>query len=209
MTKTNFAIKSDSKECVYYTSYSGLETECVVALGNQNQVLRGEPRITIRKGDSKFGDQIFFDFYVKEIKEKLPKKSIHNTVEVYMNLDEGIQFLKDTLQWVEEIRKNNITTYVFVSPIFPKITNYEEIISKTRVFTDYYLFENLNFRTHNISRILRLIEKLFPEKLEFYRRLRRNQTYWERLELEIKRYCKTQNIDCKIEFHHGGFLEKK
>jgi len=105
MTKTNFAIKSDAKDCVYYTSYSGLDSECVVSNEKKNQVLKGEPRITIRKGDSKFGNQIFFDFYIKEKKETLPKRSIHNTIEVYMELEEGIQFLKDTLQWIEEIKK--------------------------------------------------------------------------------------------------------
>ena len=117
--------------------------------------------------------------------------------------------LVDRIRSIEEIKKNNIITYVFISPIFPEITDYKEIISETREFTDYYLFENLNFRSHNISRILKLIENHFPEKLDFYEKLRKNSTYWDYLKLEIKKYCKIHNIDFRIEFHHGGFSKKE
>ncbi len=115
----------------------------------------------------------------------------------------------ERIRAIEEIKKNDLTTYIFISPIFPKITDYKDIISETKKFTDYYLFENLNFRTHNISRILKSIGKSFPENLEFYEELRKNPTYWDKLELEIQEYCEIQDLDCKIEFHHGGVSKKE
>ena len=35
---------------------------------------------------------------------------------------------------------------LFMWPIFPEITDYKEIIEKSRLFVDEYWFENLNLR---------------------------------------------------------------
>lgn len=110
---------------------------------------------------------------------------------------------------LQEIKNNDITTYVFISPIFPKITDYQAIIAETREFTDYYLFENLNFRSHNIPRIFELIEEKYPSLLSYYKKIKDDPTLWDEFQDEIERYCSQQKIKFKIEFHHGGFSKKK
>ena len=110
---------------------------------------------------------------------------------------------------LQEIKNNDITTYVFISPIFPKITDYQAIIAETREFTDYYQFENLNFRSHNIPRIFELIERKYPNLLDYYKKIKGDPTLWDELQEEIERYCSHQKIEFKIEFHHGGFSKKK
>ncbi|QEE17553.1 radical SAM protein [Promethearchaeum syntrophicum] len=115
----------------------------------------------------------------------------------------------DRLKALEEIHKEGIETYVFISPIFPKITDYQEIIQYSLKFTDYYRFENLNFRPHNVGRIYKLIKKTYPNYLPFYKSLRVDQSFWDLLEQDIENYCIDNSLQCKIAFHHGGFSKSK
>jgi len=115
----------------------------------------------------------------------------------------------DRIKALQEIKQNNITTYVFISPIFPKITDYQAIIEQSRDFTNYYRFENLNFRSHNIPRILKLIEQKHPKFLGYYKKIKDDSSIWDIIQDEIERYCTQQEIEFKIDFHHGGFSKKK
>ncbi|MBA7587676.1 hypothetical protein ES708_29707 [subsurface metagenome] len=115
----------------------------------------------------------------------------------------------DRLNALEKIHNEGIKTYVFISPIFPKITDYQEIIQNSLEFVDYYMFENLNFRPHNVGRIYEIIEKTYPKLLSFYKSLRKDQSYWELLEKDIENYCISNSLQCKIAFHHGGFSKSK
>ncbi|MFW9949696.1 MAG: radical SAM protein, partial [Candidatus Thorarchaeota archaeon] len=105
----------------------------------------------------------------------------------------------------KEIHDNGISTYTFISPFFPKITDYKAIIEKTIDFSDYYMFENLNFRPHNVPRILRLIKDYYPEFLPIYEKFKKDNSQWDALASEIEAYCKDLNSKYYIEFHHGGF----
>lgn len=111
----------------------------------------------------------------------------------------------ERLDAIKELHENGIRTYVFISPFFPKITPFKEIIEKSESYTNYYMFENLNYRPHNISRILNLIEHFSPDLLPLYREMKDSKAIWNLIEEDIKKYCHQKELDCKIEFHHGGF----
>ncbi|MFX1313130.1 MAG: radical SAM protein [Promethearchaeota archaeon] len=111
----------------------------------------------------------------------------------------------ERLEALREIHNNKIKTYTFISPFFPKITNYKDIIVKTRDYTDSYMFENLNFRPHNIPRIFKIIKEKYPKLLPIYKKFRNDQSQWDIIESEIDTFCKNLNLEYKIEFHHGGF----
>jgi DNA repair photolyase len=111
----------------------------------------------------------------------------------------------DRLEAIKEIFKAGIDTYTFISPFFPEITDYKAIIEEIRDYTNRFLFENLNFRPHNISRIIKIIKEHYPELLPKYKELQKDRTYWDLLEYEIRKYCEQKNFNYKIEFHHGGF----
>ena len=115
----------------------------------------------------------------------------------------------DRLNALEKIHKAGLETYVFISPIFPKITNYREIIQRSIKFTDSYMFENLNYRPHNVGKIYGIIKKTYPDLLPFFKSLRKDHSYWEFLENEIEKYCLENKLNYKIEFHHGGFSKSK
>ncbi|MFW9950473.1 MAG: radical SAM protein [Candidatus Thorarchaeota archaeon] len=112
---------------------------------------------------------------------------------------------KDRLDALKEIHENGIKTYTFISPFFPKITNYKAIVEETMEYTDSYMFENLNFRPHNVPRILNMLKQKYPELLPMYKELRNDHSQWDSIESEIDVYCKKMKLIYNIEFHHGGF----
>ena len=78
-------------------------------------------------------------------------------------------------------------------------------IEETMDYTDSYMFENLNFRPHNVPRILNVIKQTYPEILPLYKEFRNDHSLWDSIESEIDAYCKKLKLIYKIEFHHGGF----
>ncbi len=111
----------------------------------------------------------------------------------------------DRINAIKQISNAGVETYTFISPYFPEITNYKAIIKEIRDYTGRFLFENLNFRPHNIPRIMNIIKTHYPRLVPKYKEIQKDRTYWDILEHEIKNYCQQKNLNYKIEFHHGGF----
>ena len=115
----------------------------------------------------------------------------------------------ERLEALKEIHENGIKTYVFVSPIFPKITDVKQIIDYSKEFADRFSFENFNYRPHNVPRIYKFIEETHPEHLGYYKELRKNPSLWDEIEDKIIGYCELNNLKYRVAFHHGGFSKKK
>lgn len=111
----------------------------------------------------------------------------------------------ERLEALEKIHNEGIKTYTFISPYFPKITKYKEIIEKSKGYTDHYMFENLNFRPHNVPRILKMIEEKYPLLLPVYKTMRTDHSLWDIIEKDIEVCCEREELKYYIEFHHGGF----
>ncbi|MFW9970822.1 MAG: radical SAM protein [Candidatus Odinarchaeota archaeon] len=111
----------------------------------------------------------------------------------------------ERLEAIKEISKAGIKTYTFISPYFPEITDYKAIIMKSKEYSNHFSFENLNFRPHNVPRIMKIIKEHYPELISKYKNIQRDQGYWDILETEIIDYCEKENLNYSVEFHHGGF----
>lgn len=111
----------------------------------------------------------------------------------------------DRLEALKTISEAGIPTYIFISPIFPRISDWQAIIDEGIPITDDFRFENLNFRTHNVSRIMDVVAEGYPELVEYYNQVRKYPSMWNEIEEDIVDYCNLRTIRCKIEFHHGGF----
>jgi len=111
----------------------------------------------------------------------------------------------DRLSALKKIADRGISTYVFVSPIFPKVSDWKKVVETASRITDDFRFENLNFRGHNIPRITKLIDSKYPELSEYYRRIRRDNSLWDEVAESIESECRDAGLKCRIEFHHGGF----
>ncbi len=101
------------------------------------------------------------------------------------------------------LNKENINTYLFISPIFPGITDYERLIQITNKYVNEILFENINIRNNNRKRIIDFVRMHKPELVPFYEDLRNNKSYWDGIKNDIQRIAKNYSIPFKIYFHHG------
>ncbi|MHA1995108.1 MAG: radical SAM protein [Candidatus Hodarchaeales archaeon] len=120
-------------------------------------------------------------------------------------IERGASKPSDRIIALKEISNAGIKTYTFISPFFPEITDFKVIIKATQSFTNQYSFENLNFRPHNISRIMKIINANYPQFLPVYEELKKDRNYWDLVEMDIRNFCEKENVNYKIEFHHGGF----
>ncbi|MFA5061267.1 MAG: radical SAM protein [Candidatus Pacearchaeota archaeon] len=110
---------------------------------------------------------------------------------------------QERLDTLKTLYEAGIRTYLFISPIFPEISEVYELIDQSMPFVEEVLFENLNIRANNKVRVLSFIRQRRPSLEDFYRSLPRNKTYWDSLERDISDYCRGKGIKYKIFFHHG------
>lgn len=105
---------------------------------------------------------------------------------------------------LKEVHKNRIPTALFISPIFPEITDWKKIINKTKSFVDEYWFENLNLYPSIKREIYRFLKKNKPGLIEKYKNIySKNSNHWDIEERNIKEFCKKNKINCRIYFHHN------
>lgn len=97
-----------------------------------------------------------------------------------------------------------IRTYLFMSPIFPEITKFADIIERVRPFVDSFYFENLNLRAGYLPRVLAFMNENFPEYTGTYDAIyrRKDMTYWEKLSEDINNFCSGAGLDYKLYFYH-------
>jgi DNA repair photolyase len=102
------------------------------------------------------------------------------------------------------LHEAGIRTYLFMSPIFPEITRFVEIIEKTKPFADSFYFENLNLRASYMPRVLNFIAQYAPEYLDIYKKIykKKETAYWESLSTAIHQYSQKAGLDYKLYFYH-------
>jgi len=108
------------------------------------------------------------------------------------------------LDALRKLKSQGVSTYLFMSPIFPGLTNVAEIIDATKEYCDYICFENLNLRGAYLPRVLEFIRSDYGDHFELYDKIYRSKdmTYWENLKPEILSYCSDFGVEAKIYFYH-------
>ena len=108
---------------------------------------------------------------------------------------------------LKTLRENNIDTYLFISPIFPGITDIESIVRKTAEHVNMICFENLNIRSNNRQRILDFIGNARKDLLPLYNNSEILNEYWKNAEKCIKRICIENNIKYELYFYHKKYIK--
>ena len=128
--------------------------------------------------------------------------SINTVDERFKNDMDKASSIKERINTLKVLHENNIHTVAFVSPIFPYITNIEDIVKATKYYVDEYWFENLKLRGEYKKDILNYIKnnykKLYSKYVDIYFNL--NMTYWKDLRIDIKNICNKYNLKYKIFF---------
>ena len=114
--------------------------------------------------------------------------------------------IKSRIEILKKLKGENIPVYLFISPIFPMLTQLEEIIATCKDTVDFIYFENLNLRGRYKKIILDFISKNFPEYNQLYQDIytKNKKEYWYLLMEDINRLCKVYDIKYKTFFFHDN-----
>jgi DNA repair photolyase len=123
--------------------------------------------------------------------------------DIRKEVEPGASTINRRLKALKIVHEEGIKSFVFISPIIPFITDWKDIINKTKDFADYFMFENLNVVGTVWGSVKLWLELKHPDILENYRNIFfEDSYYWESVEDEIINYCRKMKMDCKIHFHH-------
>ena len=148
---------------------------------------------------------------LKKMKNLTASMSINTLDENFKNDMDNASSIHDRLNTLKELHKNGIKTVLFMSPIFPYITDFKEIIDVSKDYINEYWFENLNLRGSYKQTIFKYIENKYPNLLDKYDNIynKKNKNYWINLSKEIDEYCKTNNIKYINYFYHEELVKNK
>lgn len=148
---------------------------------------------------------------LKRMKNLEVSMSINTMDENFKNDMDNASSIKDRLDTLKTLHENGIRTVLFMSPIFPFITDYKKIIKESKDYIDEYWFENLNLRGSYKTWILNYIRDKYPDIYSEYEKiyLKNDMTYWENLALEINDFCENENVKYINYFYHDKLVEEK
>ena len=148
---------------------------------------------------------------LKQMKNLIVCMSINTLNEKFRSDMDNASTIKERMDTLKELHNNGIYTVLFMSPIFPYITEWKEIIDQTKDYVDEYWFENLNLRGNYKKEILDYIRTnysdLYSDYIYIY--LKKNNKYCKELAEEINNYCNLNNINYTNYFYHKELVEKK
>ncbi len=121
------------------------------------------------------------------------------------DIEPGAPSVQRRLTALKTLHDAGITTYLFISPIFPFITDIRSLIEAVKGNVDQICFENLNLRGAAMREIMDYIAMKYPQYLDGYKAiyLSGDLTYWERLEAEIKELSDNYSVPFVNYFYHA------
>ena len=148
---------------------------------------------------------------LKQMKNLTVSMSINTLDENFKNDMDNASLIKERLSTLRTLHENGIYTVLFMSPIFPYITNFKEIIKISKAYIDEYWFENLNLRGDYKTKILLYIQEKYPKLINEYNDIyiKGNKKYWNDLSKEIKDYCEINNVKYINYFYHEELVKNK
>ena len=148
---------------------------------------------------------------LKQIKNVTVSMSVNTLNEKFKNDMDNASSIKERLETLKELHKNGVYTVLFMSPIFPYITEWKEIIEESKEYVNEYWFENLNLKGNYKKDILDYIKKnyngLYLKYIDIYEK--KNNDYWRELANKINDYCEENDIKYINYFYHKELVEKK
>ena len=148
---------------------------------------------------------------LKQCKNLKVSISVNTLDEKFKNDMDNASSIQERLETLETLYKNGIYTVLFMSPVFPGITDYRKKKKKTNKYVDEYWFENLNLRGSYKQDIISYIKRTSPHLLKLYNELYidGNMEFWNSLSVEIEEYCNVHSIKHVNYFYHKKLVEAK
>jgi DNA repair photolyase len=107
---------------------------------------------------------------------------------------------------LRKLHEAGVRTVLFISPIFPRLTPWAELVAETVAVVDEYWFENLNLYPTTKQGIKAVLDSIdgrlwWDEYLGKYYG-RDGERFWREEEQRIATYCKQRGIAHRIFFRH-------
>lgn len=184
----------DEKYCITQSILKQLmDVECTVSISTKSSLILRDMEL------------------LKQLKDISVAVSVNTLDESFKNDMDNASSIEARMNTLKVLHQNGIHTVLFMSPIFPAITEYKEIIEKSRLFVDEYWFENLNLRGEYKAWILRYVNEKYPQYADLYKQIYvdGNKSYWNELAEEIEVYCTERDIMHTNFFYHEQLVAKK
>lgn len=197
---------------VFLSSVTDCYNECEEKYGVTRSILKqlveAEAQITISTKSSLILRDIDLLQKFSDLKVAL---SINTLDEKFRSDMDNGSSISDRLNAIKECHDAGIHTVLFMSPIFPLITEWQEIIDRTKDIVSEYWFENLNLRGEYKHNILSYINDNYPDFNEEYNKiyLQKDMTYWRTLANSIETYCYENKINYINFFDHDKLVREK
>lgn len=148
---------------------------------------------------------------LKQCKNIKVSVSINTLDEKFRSDMDNASSISERLEVLQTLHANGIYTVLFMSPIFPQITDFKAIVNSSKDYVDEYWFENLNLRGNYKQTILSYINNSYPQFIKLYNDIYRNgdMKYWNELSIEIERYCNEHSIKYINYFYHKDLVQAK
>lgn len=148
---------------------------------------------------------------LKKMKDLKVSMSVNTLDETFKNDMDHASSISDRLDTLKELHNQGIYTILFMSPMFPYITDFKAIIEKTRDYIDEYWFENLNLRGSYKGTILKYVKEHYQELSNVYDEIyqKGDMSYWKELSTEIDEFCNLNHIKYINYFYHEKLVREK
>ncbi|MGN0623121.1 MAG: radical SAM protein [Oscillospiraceae bacterium] len=145
-----------------------------------------------------------------DLLKKMPNLSVGislNTLEddFRRDMEPGAPSVERRLNALKVLHSEGITTYLFISPIFPFISDIKAIVDTVAGSVNQVCFENLNLRGKAKQEILGYIAEKYPQHLDSYKAIyqKGDTSYWNQLETEIEELSEEYDVPFVNYFYHA------
>ena len=150
-----------------------------------------------------------------ELLKKLPNLKVAFSINTLnekfrADMDNG-STIAERMKAMKTLHEAGIYTVLFMSPIFPYITECAEIIDTTKDIACEYWFENLNLRGGYKKVILDYIDTHYPDLHEKYREIyiEKDDAYWKELACFLEDHAIKAGVRFVNYFYHEKLVEEK
>ena len=121
------------------------------------------------------------------------------------NFENNAPSVKSRLEALEKLNKAGISTFVFIGPFIPGISdkNLDELFKRLKeARVKIILIDKLNLKCGNWPGIKKVLDKHYPELAENYRQKLCTDKYYEGIKNKVTELCDKYNFSLDLIFKH-------